>query len=158
VVVVTAHLDFKPITVAEFRANGGEDLMRANYAEMEPRPEVRKLEVQWDLLSMLEEKGHTFSYGVWQDDKLVGYLSAVYSVGALHYADWHVVEVCVIYVDPRFRNLRVVTELMRMLQEDCRKLGLDSIFWKAREGSPFQRYLDRKEPFLLLEHTYEELI
>jgi len=158
VVVVTAHLDFRPITVAEFRANGGEALMRANYVEVEPRPDVRKLDVQWDLLSMLEEKGHTFTYGVWQDDRLVGYLSAGYSAGALHYADWHVVDVYVIYVDPRFRNLRVVTELMHLLQEDCRKLGIDSILWRAPNGSSFQRYLDRKEQFLLLEHTYEELV
>ena len=156
-VVVDASLEYRPLTVQEFREHG-QALMRANFEEMETSPARRVLDVNWEVLQLIENQDRSISFGVWDESCLAGYLSALHNPGSLHHAGWPHAEVCVIYVSPEYRNLRVLTELMGHFRRECRQRGLRSVLWKAKDASPFHRFLDKKTQFCLLEHTYEEVV
>jgi len=146
-------VEIAELSVAELDACRA--LLALNHDECEAH-HGRKLNIMWPAFYELEDRGLLHLFGAWREDQLIGYAVGVYSPKHPHHEDWSTMTISVIYVHPTVRRADVLDELMGLMRGRARNLNADSIIWQAKDGSPFDLYLERKAVCELLERTYEE--
>jgi hypothetical protein len=148
-------IEFRPITVAEFRRESPA-LLAEHYEELARNKEVIKLAPNWEGYEGLERVGRLYTLSVWDDGEMVGY--SVFMFGtSLHYRETSYASNDVLFLKASHRAGITGVKLIRECERQLAKLGVKKIFWRVKYGTVMEKLLPRMgyEPE---EHTLAKLL
>lgn len=118
----------------------GEHLFKLHWQELAMNKKVMELSPYREKYGALEESGGIFILGVFIDNELVGYSVNLVSPH-LHYSKVLFCYNDLIFVSPDYRHLGIGEELIKQTKKEAKSRGCPLLFWHAKEGTSFFKYL-----------------
>lgn len=120
-----------------------------NKDKMDLNPDYSKYKV-------FEDLGVIRIYTARDDEKLIGYLVMQVEV-LLHYKDHTAARNDVIYIDPKYRNAGLATELIAFAEDKLKSQGVSVIYINTKAHKPFDSLLEASG-FTLNDRLYGKYI
>jgi len=138
-----------------FRKDVG-DLLEKDYEEIEHNKELRSLDPDWDIYTVLEEQGSLMIFTCRDGLKLIGYFVVV-TTPDLHSKGSTLAVADVIFLDKDYRSGLTGYKLFKFAEDCVRKDGLKSLHVTTTEMNPIDPLMIRLG-YSKIETKYEKVL
>ncbi len=149
------HLKYQQEFLGDFKEDVG-DLLQKDYEEIEHNKELRNLDPDWDIYSLLEEQGSLMIFTCRDDLKLVGYFVVV-TTPDLHSRGSTLAVADVIFLDKEYRVGLTGHKLFKFAEDCVRKDGFKSLHVTTTEMNPIDPLMIRLG-YSKIETKYEKVL
>jgi GNAT superfamily N-acetyltransferase len=132
------------------------DLLKKDYEEIEHNKELRSLDPDWDIYTILEEQGSLMIFTCRDGLKLVGYFVVV-TTPDLHSKGSTLAVADVIFLDKDYRSGLTGYKLFKFAEDCVRKDGLKSLHVTTTEMNPIDPLMIRLG-YSKIETKYEKVL
>lgn len=133
----------------------GQALTQQHYAEVPFGKGQHQLNIDWDSMRILEDKGCLLGLAAFDESNLVGYIVIIVTP-MLHHAGKYMAITDSFFVHPEYRGKGIFDALLCKAAEECEQVGIVALRVSVNQNFPLEPEMLNKLGYALAETIYQQ--